>query len=73
MIAQHHLSIWTVYDHPSDFPNNYVARRFDGETPTGDIMVCPELEQIREQLRSLGLVQIARMDGDDPKILETWI
>lgn len=22
------LSIWTVYDHPLDFPNEYVARRF---------------------------------------------
>ncbi len=23
------LSLWTVYDHPSDYPCHFVARRFD--------------------------------------------
>lgn len=71
------LRMWTVYDHPKDYPNNYVARMFlvmDGETrATDELMVCPELEPIREQLRARGLFHFTRWTSDDPVILETWM
>lgn len=67
------LAIWTVYDHPTDYPHNYVARKFFGETPTSEIMVCPDVDEIRNVLRAYGLVRLSRQDGDDPKIMETWL
>lgn len=73
------LSMWTVYDHPRDFPNNYVARRFEiggggsGPKITTDLMVGFDLEQMRGYLRSLGLTVIPRSEGDDPVIVECWI
>lgn len=64
---------WAVYDHPNDYPDAYVARRFENENPTSTIMVCPELDRIRQQLFDMGLIKIERFQGDDPKILECWI
>jgi len=73
------MSVWTVYDHPTDFPNNYVARRFEisegGELKATDsIIISPDLETLRRVLLvETGLTCLARMEGDDPKIVETWI
>jgi hypothetical protein len=72
------LSIWTVYDHPTDYPDSYVARRFaiskDGPpAPTREAIVSPTLMPLREVLVSKGLTPIARSPEDDPKIVESWI
>jgi hypothetical protein len=70
------LNIWTVYDHPADFPHSYVARRFEvdegGSRPTNDI-VQGELQIIRESFRYCGLVRLLRAEADDPKIVEAWL
>lgn len=65
--------IWVVYDHPSDFPNNYVARCFIGEEDTGNIMVCPSLERLQNELMRMGLTKLMPMPGDPPVIIETWL
>jgi hypothetical protein len=72
------LELWTVYDHPSDFPQCYVARRFvvTGGTEaraTEDVMVSVDVETIRDELRSRGFISLRRDDRDDPKIIETWV
>lgn len=67
------LQIWVVYDHPSDFPNNFVARCFINNVPTTSIMVCPDLGKIQDQMVEMGLVKLMPMPGDDPVILETWL
>jgi hypothetical protein len=67
------LQIWVVYDHPSDFPNNFVARCFINNVPTASIMVCPDLGKIQDQMVEMGLVKLMPMPGDDPVILETWL
>jgi hypothetical protein len=67
------LSMWTVYDHPSDFPDGYVARRFDGEQPTSDVIESADLDLVRYSLAMKGLFCLARSPGDDPVILETWL
>lgn len=71
------LSMWTVYDHPKDFPNCYVARRFevdrDGTRPTTDLMVSGDLELLRQTLQKRGLYCIASDPADAACILETWI
>jgi len=71
------LSIWTIYDHPLDFPNEYVARRFtvgaNGSGPTDDILTSTSLDLLRTELAGRGLTVIDRLPGDDPKIVEVWL
>lgn len=72
------LAMWTVYDHPLDYPDKFVARRFDfdasGPKPSASIIVAPDLETLRDILEfELHLVKLMRSPGDDPKIVETWL
>lgn len=67
------LDIWTVYDHPSDWPQFYVARRFVMDHPTKDIIMCEALEPLRMELSLMGLTCLARSEQDDPVIVETWL
>ncbi len=71
------LSIWTVYDHPSDYPDCFVARRHEvvagRSTPTSDLLVSTDLESIRAQMRARGLYRLNRQTGDVPCIIESWL
>lgn len=71
------LSIWTIYDHPRDRPDQYIARRFEivsgGARATDDTIESPHLHLIRESLILQGLTPINRSPGDDPNIIESWL
>jgi hypothetical protein len=71
------MSIWTVYDHPTDFPNNYVAREWiienGKERPGTNIIIAPDIERLREVLRRGLFHPIPRSENDDPVIVESWI
>ena len=71
------LQMWTVYDHPLDYPDFFVARRFevtaDGAMPTSIALHSEDLEELREALMSQGFTPLARDPMDDPKIVETWL
>jgi hypothetical protein len=68
------LEMWVVYDHPLDFPNVFVARRWEGVTPTGQVLVNVNLTELRHQIRARGdFIRWTRADDDDPKILEVWL
>lgn len=71
------LPMWTIYDHPTDYPYDFVARRWlaeaAGPRPTGEILVGPSLEGLRGALAHMGLVCMPRNHGDDPKIVEVWL
>jgi len=70
----HVLSIWVVYDHPTDYPNDFVARRFENDQPTSSVMFSDRLETLRECfLVQMGLTCIERDPSDDPKIVESWL
>lgn len=71
MASQYH-EMWVVYDHPTDFPESYVARKWKNCTPTQDIIVETTLETVRERLPN-GLVRLERHELDDPCIVESWI
>ena len=70
------LSIWTIYDHPKDFPSSYVARRHEiGEgvvRPTDDI-VQGDLRIIRKSFEQCGLTRMPRDAADEPQIMESWL
>jgi hypothetical protein len=71
------LSIWVVYDHPLDYPSEFVARRHEvtakGSRPTPEAMASHNIDLLRDELAGRGLTMIPRMDGDDPNIMETWL
>jgi hypothetical protein len=77
------LNIWTVYDHPLDFPHSYVARRFEVGSPkrgegmpatrATDDIIQGELRIIRESFRHCGLTRMPRAEQDEPQIVECWL
>ena len=72
------LSMWTVYNSPSDYPGKFVARRFDvdasGPKPSMSIIIMDDLDKLREMLAfEMHLVCLTRSPEDDPKIVETWL
>jgi hypothetical protein len=70
--------IWTVYNHPDDFPDHVVARRhvFTGcqyvPSPT-EFKLAGDLVAIYAFLEDKGLVPLDRYENDDSNILETWM
>lgn len=71
------LPLWVVYDHPTDYPDHYVARQHlvgpEGQKPTDRMMAHPELGPIRVALENMGLICVVRNPEDDPVIVETWL
>lgn len=71
------LDIWTIYDHPRDYPDGFIARRFEvgsGEhRPTLDVLKADTLEELQTVLQRRGMVCIPRSPGDERQIVESWI
>lgn len=71
------LPMFVVYDHPSDYPDTFVARaHLTGKgraEPTAFAIRATELDAIQTAMEALGLVKLDRFPQDDPVILETWI
>ena len=77
-LAQHRdfLPMFTIYDHPTDWPDFYVARLWWTlpEAKATDFTIMDrDLERIQTTIDALGMVRLDRSPEDDPKILETWI
>ena len=66
------LELWVIYDHPSDFPDCFVARKWLNNTPTATFITGNSLEELRVAIPQ-GLVCLPRDKHDDVKIVETWI
>jgi hypothetical protein len=70
------LNIWTIYDHPADFPDGFVARRFKvmGGVPlVTDDIVQGDLSIIRGIFWGCGLHCIERDATDEAQIVESWL
>ena len=71
------LNIWTIYDHPKDYPDHYVTRlsivTAGGPDVTSVVLYSDDLEELRDVMRQQGLTCLARFDEDDPKIVEVWL
>ena len=70
------LSLWTIYDHPKDYPDHFVAQKWvieNGQKKWTDrILLHTSLEGLRAQL-PIGLYCLPRQEEDDPIIVETWV
>lgn len=71
------FSVWTIFEKPLDYPDQYVARRFEiagGEPkPTSEVLTSLFLEKLREEMRARGLYCLPRNKNDEPQIVECWI
>ena len=70
------LITYTIYDHPIDYPDKFVIRKFDSGQPTLTAYVANTLEEARTIVRHLmpdGGFCFPRDETDDVKIVETWM
>ena len=61
-----------VYDHPSDYPNNYVARVWDANRPTRLIVLADTLDEIRAKIPPV-MKRLPKAPQDDAVIVEVWM
>lgn len=67
------LIVWVVYDHPIDYQDSYVARKFIGTEPTKEVLVTSDLEVLRCDLSSMGLVHLSPSPDDEKQIIDIWL
>jgi len=71
------ISVWAVYDKPTDYPDRFVARRYqiaEGETTaTEDVMISTDIEIIHHFMQKLNLFRTEPFENDDKKIIEVWL
>jgi hypothetical protein len=70
------LEMWTIYDHPKDMPDHFVARCFlidHGVQATQAVVTFDNLRAVRNHFRDLGMTCLPRFPDDDPVIVETWL
>jgi hypothetical protein len=70
------LTVWTVYENPSDYPGRWVVRAFDvtahGVQARAHCTVTSTLDAARAVLPP-GLTPLGRNADDDPAIYESWV
>lgn len=77
-IADAPMSLWSIYDHPKDFPHCFVARRYEitrgqGPIATQDHVTATSCDELRDRFASQGMMCLPRVPEDDPNIVETWL
>lgn len=66
--------MWTVYDHPKDYPLHFVVRRWYGTVADGPALLHHTLAAARQYIAEHGgCVRLLRDPWDDPVIIETWL
>lgn len=73
LVKQTTVPIITVYQHPADYPDKYVARVWDVNRPTNLAAVADTYEELLEAIPTNQMTKMARSSADDPVIMETWI
>lgn len=70
------MLIWTIYDHPKDFPDHYVARQWWVDDKGGmaqEMLLKAETLPALRRMLPPGLYRLDASEGDDAVIVETWI
>ena len=65
------MFMWTIYNSPSDYPNKFVVRKFNYDSPTDEVKVFDTLEEARIAIPR-HLYCMPRLEDDDPCIVEVW-
>lgn len=79
-VTAHDMMLWTVYDHPLDYPDVFVARLWSmrtGQPVEGaPVLTAATLDQLRGDIQHATdyvLCCMARAPEDDPRIVESWL
>lgn len=71
------LKLFTIYDHPKDYPDHFVVRGFTiaGGVPIPDKepLLFKYLEVARQLMLGAGKHRLPPNPEDDPVIVESWI
>lgn len=73
------LDVWTIFDHPLDYPSSFVVRRASisatGIATLDEVWLFEDLDQCRAFIDETqpGLIMFPRDPSDDPVIVECWM
>ena len=68
------LPVYTLYDHPREYPTGYIVRIFRNAEPDSEPFLWGKSLHVIEQIMGeKGLMWLVRMPADDPVIMGTWI
>lgn len=74
-MAGSELRMYTIFDHPSDYPRHWAVRasiiRPEGPVPADRVQLADSLEEARALIPP-GLTRIPRFPQDIPTITEVW-
>jgi hypothetical protein len=66
--------MWTIYDHPRDYPDHFAVRCWYGLTPEDSVTHWVTLHEARQYIIDQGgSVPLERFALDDPVIVEVWL
>ena len=71
-MKQARIPLICVYDHPTDYPDKFIARLWDCNIPTRIMVTADTLEELREKIPNT-MVRMDRHPQDDPCVVEVWI
>lgn len=75
-MAKNYLSVWTVFDHPTDYPEVFIARKWllisGVAVATSETVTGPTLQSVRDKIPP-GLHRFPRSPEDDVYIVESWL
>lgn len=69
------LTVYTIYENPSDYPDGYVVRPWTiepNDLVPGEAQYVGTLDEARATVPA-GSFRLAREFHDDPVIVETWV
>lgn len=70
------LTFYAIYDHPKDYPNNFVVRKWVPGCGIVYASLKPVLAGSLEAARAAlpkGLTQLPPHPDDDPVLVEVWV
>ncbi|MBQ2634039.1 MAG: hypothetical protein IJF88_05630 [Oscillospiraceae bacterium] len=73
LVKQTTIPIITVYAHPADYPDKYVARVWDVNRPTSLAAIADTYEELLQAIPTNQMTRMEPSPKDDPVIRETWI
>ena len=73
LVKQTTIPIITVYAHPADYPDKFVARVWDVNQPTSLAAIADTYEELLQAIPTNQMTRMEPSPKDDPVIRETRI
>ena len=66
------LELWVIYEHPKEYPDKYVARKWILDKPSSEVVFGNTIEEARLAIPK-GLTRFLPDKEDDKVIVEIWL